>query len=85
MAILKGEPRLATIRATTDVEVLEIDRSGLAHLFKARPEIALGIAKIAAAREEHTMSQTSAASISQTVAIDQQNRMLQTMRRIFDF
>ncbi|MGH7838582.1 MAG: cyclic nucleotide-binding domain-containing protein, partial [Candidatus Binataceae bacterium] len=40
IALLKGEPRNATIRAATDLEVLEIDRLGLAHLFRSNPEIA---------------------------------------------
>jgi CRP-like cAMP-binding protein len=85
IAFLKGEPRLTTIRATTDVEVLEIDRSGLSHLFRARPEIALGVAKIAAAREEDTMAQASAVLNSSAINGDRQNRTFQTMRRIFDF
>jgi small-conductance mechanosensitive channel len=85
MALLKGEPRNATIRASTDVEVLEIDRSGLTHLFRANPEIAQGIARIAAAREEQNLAQSSAARGSPASVIERQSRTFQTMRRIFDF
>jgi CRP-like cAMP-binding protein len=86
IALLTGEPRNSTIRAHTDVEVLRVDRSGFTHLFRARPEIAIAIAKIAAARVEDTMAQAAAASLRPAaVVIEQQNRILQTMRRIFDF
>jgi small-conductance mechanosensitive channel/CRP-like cAMP-binding protein len=86
IALLKGEPRIVTIRAKTDVEVLRIDRTGFAHLFQARPEIAAGIAKIAAAREESTLAQAAGATTNllQLVA-EQQGKLLQTMRLIFDF
>ncbi|HLW70486.1 MAG TPA: mechanosensitive ion channel family protein [Candidatus Binataceae bacterium] len=85
MALLKGEPRNATIRAATDVEVLEIERTGLTHLFRANPEIAQGIARIAAAREQENLAHTSAAHNSPASVIERQSRTFQTMRRIFDF
>lgn len=84
IALLKGEPRIATIRASTDVEVLEIGRNGFSHLFKARPEVAVSIAKIAAAREKETLALTSAAGINATVT-EQENTILSAMRKIFDF
>ncbi len=83
IALLTGEPRNGTVRARTDVEVLRIDRDGFAHLFRERPAIAARIAKIAAARIEATVAHTEAAAASATTA--QANKMLQTMRRIFDF
>ncbi len=85
IALLTGEPRNTTIRAHTDVAVLRIDRGGFAALFRARPEIAVRIAKIAAARIEATMAQAAAVTNPEPAMIAQQNRMLQTMRRIFDF
>lgn len=85
IALLKGEPRVSTVRAATDVEVLEIDRGGLGHLFRARPEIARSVAKIAAAREEQNVEAIAAALSSSTLAGDRQKTTLETMRRIFDF
>jgi len=84
ISLLKGEPRTTTVRAVTDVEVLEINRLGFSHLFKARPEIAVKIAAIAAAREEETLARASA-TISSPAEREQQSRTLETMRRIFDF
>lgn len=85
IALLKGEPRTATIRATTDVEVLEINRSGFINLFRARPETAAGIAAIAAAREEETLARASSAIQPVATTRERQSRILETMRRIFDF
>jgi small-conductance mechanosensitive channel/CRP-like cAMP-binding protein len=85
IALLKGEPRTTTVRAVTDVEVLEINRLGFSHLFKARPEIAVKISVIAAAREEETQQRASAAINSPTTVRERQSRTLETMRRIFDF
>jgi hypothetical protein len=67
------------------VDVLEIDRSGFSHLFRARPEIAAGIAEIAATREEETLARASAAINFPAVAKERQSRILETMRRLFDF
>jgi small-conductance mechanosensitive channel/CRP-like cAMP-binding protein len=53
-ALLTGEPRNATIRAATDVEVLEISRDGFTQLFRTKPEAASAIADIAARREAET-------------------------------
>jgi CRP-like cAMP-binding protein len=85
IALLKGEPRTATIRASTDVEVMEINRSGFTNLFRARPETAAGIAAIAAAREEETLARASSAVRLVATSRERQNRILETMRRIFDF
>jgi CRP-like cAMP-binding protein len=85
IALLKGEPRNATVRAGTDVEVLEVNREGFAHLFKARPESAPAIAKIAALREEQNVARTSAVEVSSAAVQEEQNSMLATMRKIFDF
>jgi len=84
IALLTGEPRNSTVRARTDVEVLRIDRDGFGHLFRARPEIATRIAKIAARRIEATVAHTEAAA-GNAASTAQAHKMLQTMRRIFDF
>jgi hypothetical protein len=65
--------------------VLEITRLGFSHLFKARPEIAVKIAAIAAAREEETQQRASAAINPSPAERERQSRTLETMRRIFDF
>jgi hypothetical protein len=54
-------------------------------LFKARPESAPAIAKIAALREEQNVARTSAVEVSSTAVQEEQNTMLATMRKIFDF
>jgi len=51
MSLLTGDPRSATIRALSDVEVLEMNREGFARLFKERPEAADAIGEIVAARQ----------------------------------
>src|SRR5271169_6608132 len=38
MALMTGEPRNASVRALTDVEVIEMDREGFARLFKEHPD-----------------------------------------------
>lgn len=84
IALLKGEHRIATVRAATDLEVLEVSRDGFAHLFRARPETAPAIAKIAAAREAETLAH--AATPPTAIAVrEEQGKILVTMRKIFDF
>jgi small-conductance mechanosensitive channel/CRP-like cAMP-binding protein len=50
MALMTGEPRNATIRARTDVEVLEMTRDAFTELFRAHPEAAAQMSEIIAAR-----------------------------------
>lgn len=50
MSLLTGEPRLATVRAVTDLHALEIRRDDLEPIFRARPEIANGLADVMARR-----------------------------------
>jgi CRP-like cAMP-binding protein len=86
IALLKGEPRNTTIRARTDVEVLRIDREGFRQLFQTRPEIASTIASIAAMREQSTLTQAAeAVAATSEAVVEARNRILQTMRIIFDF
>lgn len=46
MALLTGEPRTATIRAATDVIVLEIPKKALEGILEQRPQLAQNIAEI---------------------------------------
>src|SRR5207237_6931089 len=50
VALMTGEPRNATIRARTDVELLELSRRGFSELFKSHPEAATKIGEVIAFR-----------------------------------
>jgi CRP-like cAMP-binding protein/small-conductance mechanosensitive channel len=82
IALLTGEPRTTTIRALTDLEVLEVDREGFSRLFKAKPDAASTIADVAAKRMEETRLRSSKA-LQPTVATN--HWLLATMRQLFDF
>ena len=60
MALMTGEPRNASVRAITDVEVIEMDREGFASLFKEHPDVASAISDIIAARNEDRLAKMSA-------------------------
>ncbi len=51
MALLTGEPRTATIRAETDVIVLEIPKKALEGILELRPQLAQNIAEIVAEKK----------------------------------
>jgi small-conductance mechanosensitive channel/CRP-like cAMP-binding protein len=50
MALMTGEARMATVRARTDAELLELDHDGFSELFKAHPETASRIGEVIAER-----------------------------------
>ncbi|MFK8017559.1 MAG: mechanosensitive ion channel domain-containing protein [Gammaproteobacteria bacterium] len=50
MSVLTGAPRAASVRAITNVHALEIRRDDLEPIFRARPEVANGLAEIMALR-----------------------------------
>jgi small-conductance mechanosensitive channel/CRP-like cAMP-binding protein len=50
MALMTGEPRMATVRARTDAELLELDHDGFSELFKVHPETASRIGEVIAER-----------------------------------
>jgi CRP-like cAMP-binding protein len=50
MALMTGEARMATVRARTDAELVELDHDGFSELFKAHPETASRIGEIIAER-----------------------------------
>jgi len=60
MALMTGEPRTASVRAITDVEVIEMDREGFTRLFKENPEVAAGIGDIIAVRNQKRLEALSA-------------------------
>jgi len=60
MALMTGEPRTASVRATTDVEVIEMDREGFTRLFKEHPQVAAGIGDIIAVRNQKRLEALSA-------------------------
>jgi CRP-like cAMP-binding protein len=59
MALMTGEPRNASVRATTDLEVIEMDREGFTRLFKEHPDAAAGIGDIIAARNRERLEKLS--------------------------
>jgi small-conductance mechanosensitive channel len=59
MALMTGEPRTASVRATTDLEVIEMDREGFTRLFKEHPDAAAGIGDIVAARNRDRLEKLS--------------------------
>ncbi|HVN63925.1 MAG TPA: mechanosensitive ion channel family protein [Candidatus Binataceae bacterium] len=83
-ALLLGEPRNATIRALTDVEVLEMDREGFTSLFKENPQAAGMISDVIASRESQRREATSKLEDGREGRRTGQ-WLLDKMRRIFDF
>jgi small-conductance mechanosensitive channel/CRP-like cAMP-binding protein len=84
ISLMTGEPRNATVRARSDVEVLEINRDGFTLLFKKHPEVAEQVGEIIATRMSETRDRVAAA---QTTGSDgsSRHRLLAKMRAIFDF
>jgi len=83
-ALLTGEARNATIRAVTDVEVIEVSREGFTHLFKRSPETAHAISEIVSTRltERQAMLAQSAEGDGRS---GRSRWLLGKMREIFDF
>ena len=52
-AMMTGEPRNATVKAKTDVEVLELSRESFSELFKKHPEAVEQISDVIANRASH--------------------------------
>ncbi len=51
MSLLTGEPRAATVRAKTSVEVLEIEKSGLQKVIAKRPDLSDRLAELVHQRQ----------------------------------
>ena len=82
-AFLEGGVRNSTVRARTDVEVLEMSRQGFTQLFKAHPELAEPIAEIIAARGRQRGALLAEEQHGDGVQSRRQ-RLLARMREIFD-
>lgn len=54
MALLTGEPRSATVRATTDAELLRIGKASFDRLVASSPPLALAVSRLLAQRLEAT-------------------------------
>ena len=81
-ALLTGEPRNATVRAATDVEVLELTRDGFTQLFRTKPEAAATVASIAARRAAETNQMRTARDAAPA---GRAAKVLAMMRTMFDF
>jgi trk system potassium uptake protein len=62
MALMTGEPRNSTVRASTDAELLELSREGFIELFKSHPETAARMGEIIALRMSERRESLAAAN-----------------------
>jgi CRP/FNR family transcriptional regulator/CRP/FNR family cyclic AMP-dependent transcriptional regulator len=83
MALMTGEPRTASVRATTDVEVIEMDREGFTSLFKEHPDVAAAISEIIAVRNEERIAKMSSGD-SLNGKGGPRRWLLAKMRELFD-
>jgi small-conductance mechanosensitive channel len=84
MALMTGEPRTASVRAITDLEVIEMDREGFARLFKEHPEAAAGIGDIVTARNRERLEKMSSGDMLNGKG-GPHRWLLNKMRELFDF
>jgi len=83
MGMMTGEPRTATVKARTDVEVLEVGREAFGELFRKHPEAVNQISEIIAARmTEQREVRTAEAGADAGSA--RRNWLVAKMRQIFD-
>lgn len=81
-AMMTGEPRNATLRAQTDVEVLELNRESFAELFKRHPEAVEQISEVIANRASERKEALKVADGESISA--RRNWWMQKVRQIFD-
>lgn len=84
MALLTGEPRVATVRAKGDVEVLVVDRSGFEVLFQTHPSVAAEISRILAARQSELRERREQSVVPESPESRSRN-LLARMQAIFRF
>ena len=84
MALMTGDPRNASVRAITDVEVIEMDREGFTRLFKEHPDVASGIGDIIAERNRDRLEKLSSGSTMDGKG-GPHRWLLAKMRELFDF
>jgi CRP-like cAMP-binding protein len=84
MALMTGEPRTASVRATSDLEVIEMDREGFTRLFKEHPAAAASIGDIITARNRDRLEKMSLED-SMNGNRGAHRWLLSKMRELFDF
>ena len=84
MALMTGDPRSASVRAITDLEVIEMDREGFARLFKEHPDAAAGIGDIIAVRNRDRLEKLSSGATMDGKG-GPHRWLLAKMREVFDF
>ncbi len=82
MSLLTDEPRSATIRATTDIELFVVEREGFQRLFQLRPSIAAAVSRALAERQSDLRGRLEQAP--QTVEA-RSHRLLARMQAILRF
>ncbi|MGH7905052.1 MAG: cyclic nucleotide-binding domain-containing protein, partial [Candidatus Binataceae bacterium] len=84
IALMTGEPRNSTVRARSDVEVLEMDREAFTRLFRNHPELAGKMGDIIATRisERHDILRAVPDNGGNHA---RRNWLLSKMRAVFDF
>ncbi len=83
-SLMMGEPRNASVRAITDLEVIEMDREGFTRLFKEHPDAAEGIGEIIAARNRERLEKL-ASGATQDGKGGTHRWLYAKMRELFDF
>jgi small-conductance mechanosensitive channel/CRP-like cAMP-binding protein len=83
IALMTGDVRNATVRARTDVEVLEMGRDAFNRLFHEHPEVATRMSEVIAARITETQGILASMPKSDGGAA-QRNWLLAKMRAVFD-
>ncbi len=84
MALMTGEPRNASVRALTDLEVIEMDREGFTRLFKEHPDAAASIGDIIAERNRDRLEKLSSGATMDGRG-GPHRWLLAKMRELFDF
>src|SRR5208283_4678572 len=84
MALMTGEPRNASVRALTDLEVIEMDREGFTRLFKEHPDAAANIGDIIAERNRDRLEKLSSGATMDGRG-GPHRWLLAKMRELFDF
>ncbi|HMD03670.1 MAG TPA: cyclic nucleotide-binding domain-containing protein, partial [Candidatus Binatus sp.] len=84
MALMTGQPRTASVRALTDLEVIEMDREGFVRLFKEHPDAAAGIGDIITARNRDLLEKLASGDTLDGKG-GPHRWLLNKMRELFDF
>ncbi len=82
LTLLTGEPRSATVRALTDVELLKLDKSDLQEVLNQNPALAEKLAEIVAARKT-TLSGIQETGASSSVTMEKR-ALSQKIRSFFN-